>query len=241
MSLLCQHASGTYQFLPGGGAYCRGVIAAPGFEIVHVTFMHPLLYAEGIRAAVRYVEGVGRPSNTLCAIELRSPRPFSAEGFAEFNKGYIALLGELGLLADGKSPMTRTNVAPEIDPPSEATLYSFSYTTPSARPVTSFVASGAGDFGPDGAIRPGDSSAEGMSVKAKFVTGQLTSILNDLGVSWEQATHVNIYTIHPLFVKLLDISGGAGLHGAQWYYSRPPIAGLEYEADVRSTWQEIVI
>ena len=64
----------------------------------------------------------GRPRAALCAIELRSPTPFSFEGFDAFNAVYRALLTEWKLLVDGGNPIARTNVAPLVGAPSEASL-----------------------------------------------------------------------------------------------------------------------
>jgi hypothetical protein len=41
---LIPHPQGDYLFLPGISPYSCGVVSAPGFEIAHVTFRHPIAY-----------------------------------------------------------------------------------------------------------------------------------------------------------------------------------------------------
>ena len=57
------------------------------------------------------------------------------------------------------------------------------------------------------------------------------------------ATAPHIYTMQPLHSFLvdaiLDRSDVAAIHGVHWHFSRPPIAGLAYEMDVRGVRQEL--
>jgi hypothetical protein len=41
---LIPHPQGDYFFLPGISPYSCRVVSAPGFEIAHVTFRHPIAY-----------------------------------------------------------------------------------------------------------------------------------------------------------------------------------------------------
>src|SRR5262249_36608897 len=127
---LLNHPAGNYRFLPGIAPYSCGVVSAPGFEIVHATLDRPAPYREGVDVIDRELEKNGRPRHALCAVELRSPQPFSFEGFAAFNEGYARILERWGLFVDGINPVARTNVAPEATPRSERALYGFSYTRP---------------------------------------------------------------------------------------------------------------
>lgn len=127
MSLI-DHPTGNYRFLPGIAPYSCGVVAAPGFEIVHVTLARPVPYRVGFARIEQFLSDAKRPRASLCAIELRSPRPFTFAGFAKFNAEYAAILQEWGLFVDEKNPVARTNVAPELHPPTEPVLYGFSYT-----------------------------------------------------------------------------------------------------------------
>jgi len=67
----------------------------------------------------------------MCGMELRSPSHFSFNGFNQFNAGYIDVLKRWDILFDGMNPVARTNIAPEVNPPGEPSLYGFSYTVPS--------------------------------------------------------------------------------------------------------------
>ena len=118
----------SYRFLPGGEPYSSGVVATPGWEMVHATLQAPVPWREGFAEIERHLRDLGRPRTALGAIELRIPSPLTFGGFAEFNRGYRALLGEWGLLVDGRNPIARTNVAPLVGPPSEPSLHAFSYT-----------------------------------------------------------------------------------------------------------------
>ena len=40
---------------------------------------------------------------------------------------------------------------------------------------------------------------------------------------------------------LLSPLGAAAVHAFHWYYSRPPIVGLEFEVDMRGVRQELRI
>jgi len=94
-----------------------------------------------------YLTSLGRPRHALCAIELRSPEPFSFDGFDEFNKGYLNILAEWGLLFDGYNPIARTNIAPAIGAPKEPSLYALSYTIPAENNnFNTFVISGGGEL-----------------------------------------------------------------------------------------------
>jgi hypothetical protein len=245
---LVPHPLGDYLFLPGISPYSCGVVSAPGFEIAHVTFHRPVVYDRMFDQIEQHLNDQGRPKAALCGIELRSPRPFSFNGFVEFNAGYSKTLEDWGLFVDGINPVARTNVAPEVDPPSEPALFGFSYTRPCdpSLPPT-FVVSGAGEL-PEGIlaheaiIRVGDTSSEAMIEKASFVMGLMETRLHGLGADWSGVTEVDIYTIHPLERILpgviLKRIGSAGTLGVRWFFSRPPIVGIEFEMDVRGVRTE---
>jgi hypothetical protein len=38
---------------------------------------------------------------------------------------------------------------------------------------------------------------------------------------------------------ILGRMGAASIHGIRWFFSRPPIVGIEYEMDVRGVRSEI--
>jgi hypothetical protein len=248
---LTDHPRGDYRFLPGIAPYSCGVASGPGFEIVHVTLHEPAPYRRGFEVIERHLELERRTRAALCGVELRSPCPFSFEGFAEFNAGYARILEGWGLFVDGVNPVARTNVAPEVDPPGEPVLYGFSYSRPCdpSLPPT-FVVAGAGEL-PEGIlaaeaiVRAGDASPEGFAAKAAFVMDLMEHRLRGLGGDWPQVTAIDIYTIHPIDRLLpraiLGRAGPAATHGVRWFFSRPPIEGIEYEMDLRGVRTELRI
>lgn len=249
---LIDNPRGGYRFLTGIAPYSSGVLAAPGYEIVRVTLYAPLPYRSGFELIERYLAEQGRPRAALCGVELRAPSPWSFEGFADFNADYQGLLAAWNLLIDGHNPLARTNVAPQIAAPSLPALYAFSYSRPSAMPdlPATFVIAGAGEL-PEGVlsaeaiVRGGEITAAAIEAKATFVMGLMRGRLAGLGAAWADVTAVNLYTLHSpepfLGNVILEPLGPAAIHGVHWHYSRPPIAGLEFEMDMRGVRRELWI
>jgi hypothetical protein len=131
---LVDHPAGDYRFLPGIAPYSCGVVAKPGYEIVQVTLAQPLPYLEGFKRITHVLSLQQRERTALCGVSLRSPKPFTFAGFAEFNALYAAVLKHWGLFVDGVNPVARTNVAPVVGAPTEPVLYGFSFTRPAAGP-----------------------------------------------------------------------------------------------------------
>jgi len=241
---------GGYSFLRGGKPYSAGVVASGGFAIEHIRFSSPVPWMAGFELVDAHLRAAGRPRASLCAIALRSPAALSFQGFKEFNEAYVDFLKSWDVLVDGINPVARTNVAPEVDPPAEPSLYSFAYTTPSAGAAVSFVIAGGGEL-PDGAFEPkdivryNDTTPDAMAAKADFVVGLMEARLRGLGASWSQVGATNIYTVHdvnPLLAKVvLPRIGSASQHGLTWYYTRPPIIGIEYEMDLRGGTRETIL
>ena len=79
--------------------------------------------------------------------------------------------------------------------------------------------------------------AEAMTEKASFVLDLMETRLHGLGADWPGVTAVNIYTVHALERILPDIIlkriGSTGALGVHWFFSRPPIVGIEFEMDLR--------
>ena len=246
---LTDHPSGDYRFLPGIAPYSCGVVSSPGFEIVQVTLQAPIPYRLGFERIAEFLDQQGRPKAALCAISLRSPRPFTFQGFADFNAEYAAILQSWDLFVDGVNPVARTNVAPVISPPAEPMLYGFSFTRPCTGNSTStFVVAGAGELpegvlSREGIVALGDTSPAGMMIKARFVMDLMETRLRGLGADWSLVSTVNVYTAHSLTPLLpeniLGRTGSASIHGITWHFSRPPIEEIEYEMDLRGTRTEL--
>ena len=240
--------SGQYRFLPGIAPYSSGVVAMPGHQVIHVTLQAPRPWRDGFALVDRHLRDVQRPRAALCAIALRSPKPFTFEGFAEFNAGYRAVLETWGLLVDGANPIARTNVAPLVTAPAEPSLYGFAYTVPGAAPRPTFVVAGSGEvieLAAERIVRRGEISPDAIREKAAFVMGVMQHRLRGLGADWRDVTAIDVYTPHPIepFVRdvLLGVAGPAAIHGVRWYPSHPPIVGLEYEMDMRGVARELVV
>ena len=243
---------GGYYFLTGIAPYSSGVAAMPTNEIVHVIMRNSLPYRKGFEFIQSHLASLGRPRQALCAIQLRIPRPYSFEEFSEFNQGYLDILDKWDLPIEGVNPVARTNVAPEVEPPEEAVLYAFSYTVPQENnnlPPT-FIIAGAGELkegalSPDYIVRAGETGTNAVREKVKFVINIMQSRLSGLQVKWAEVTTVDIYTVHPLHhlltEELLIPMQEAARHAVRWYYSRPPISGLEYEMDMRGVRQEFYL
>lgn len=245
---LMQHPAGDYQFLPlatdpritTSAPFSGGVIAMPGYEIVHATFQQPLPYQQGFAAAERHLTAQGRARTALCAVELRCPQPYTVDGFGAFNQEYRALLMSWGLFVDGQNPIGRSNIAPSVNPPAETLLYAFSYTAPTTERGQTFVVSGA----PEKAnVRPGETSPDALQEKTASAMLAMQASLAALETEWPAVTTLNLYTVHDLHAflptEMLAAMGEAAAHGIHWYYSRPPVVGLEVEVDVRGIRQEI--
>lgn len=246
MSALIPFPDGGFSFLEGVFPYSQGVGAMPGFTIERARFAHPVPVTRGFDFISRYLKQIGRPLTALCAAELRSPKPFSFAGFGDFNIGYVAVLEEWGLYRDKLNPVARSNVAPEIDPPAEPCFYAFSYTVPAPGAAPSFVVAGSGEW-PEGGRFPeeivarGDVSPTGMEKKASWVLGMMDARMKGLGVRWQQATVSQLYTVQDIQMQIETIQRHIRPSSLTWHYSRPPIAELEFEMDLRGVSLERVL
>ncbi|HEY0569697.1 MAG TPA: hypothetical protein VGD13_16445 [Xanthobacteraceae bacterium] len=242
-----EFAPGNFRFVPAVFQYSGGVAALPGFEIRRVMFRKPIPLAEGFRAAEAAIRAAGRPLTAFCACELRSPAPFSESGFKTFNESYVSVLTRWGLSDGTSNPVARSNVCPQIDPPSEVSMYAFCYTVSAEHASPTFVVAGSGEA-PEGhanyrdhIVRRGDTSVDGLREKARFVLAEMERRMAALGHSWKDTTAVQVYTVHNIVPFLPEeiVRRGAANHGLAWHYHRPPVVDLDYEMDCRGILQEI--
>ena len=171
--MVSDFAPGNYRFIPAVFQYSSGVAASPGFEVARIRFDKLLPLAEGFARIASYIQAAGRPLTSFCACELRSPAAFTEEGFRAFNQHYVKTLAEWGLFDGTTNPVARSNVCPEIDPPTAPSFYAFSFTRPSTATSPSFVIAGSGES-QEGAgsyaertVRYRDLSAEGLAEKVR--------------------------------------------------------------------------
>jgi hypothetical protein len=242
-------AAGGYRFLPGVFQYSGGAAALPGHAIGRVRFRVPVPLAEGFARIERIIGAAGRPPTAFCACELRSPAPFTEQGFRAFNEVYVVTLEKWGLF-DGKvNPVARSNVCPEIDPPAEPSFHAFSFTVAAADAAPSFVIAGSGEAREGGAtyrertVRHGETTSDAMREKARYVLGEMERRLAALGFGWADTTATQVYTVHDLHPFLADeiVRRGAARSGLTWHFARPPVRGLEYEMDCRGVGRERVV
>jgi hypothetical protein len=180
------------------------------------------------------VTSADRPVQAIAGFELRIPAPLTAEEFGAFNRVYVDRLRALGLTVGDLMPAARTNVAAVAGSVSEPSLFGFSYTVEGGRGRPAFVLSGAPEEGP----------GDGVTMLQSMM-GVLSARLDEMGVSWEDATALQLYgvdDVQALLVEhVLERLGPAATHGIRWFPSRPPIENLHLEIDVRSAGVELIL
>lgn len=243
------HEAGNFRFIQGG-YFSMGVAALPGYELHRVRFRQPQPLEDGFRKIAAYLRGKSRPLEALAACELRSPAPLKRSDFEQFNKHYIDLLVSLGFSGQPPYPIGRSNLAPLYNPPTEPSLFAFSYTTPvdqksSIRPVDFFISGKPENIeGQPGGVYGGtDVSAEGLKSKAAYIVQALRQRVVQLGAEWSSITTSQIYTVHPIEAVIPSVFAGSGLTntGLTLFPSHPPVLGMEFEIDVRAVSRELVL
>jgi len=245
-------AAGNYRYIKAQFQYSGGVAAEPGYEIERARFATPLPLADAYAAVEAHLKALGRPVTAFAACELRTPEPFTDQGFIDFNRVYVKTLERWGIYRDGAetmNPVARTNVCPVHHKPAQSLMYAFSYTVPTGNARPTFVVSGGGETrapaGPYGEriVRHNDVSPEGMREKVAAVIAEMERRMALLGFAWDDARTTQAYTVQDIgfLVGEMLAARGALQGGLVWHFARPPVIGLEYEMDVRSTAREIVI
>lgn len=240
---------GGYRFMPAVSQYSGGVAAAPGMRIERVRFSRPVPLQQGFERIEQHLKSIERPLTAFCACELRSPEPFTEQGFRDFNAVYIKTLERWGIMVDGVNPVARSNVCPELDPPPEPGFHAFSYTVVDADADPSFVVAGSaespegkGDYR-DNVIARGDLSAEGLRTKVRWVLGEMERRMAALGFDWRSVTATQVYTVHDFHALVgAEFVGRAAMPGGiSWHFVRPPVQELEFEMDCRGVHLERVL
>jgi hypothetical protein len=238
-----------YRYMPGVSQYSCGVGALPGFALERVRFSKVVPLKEGFARVAEIIKAAGRPLTAFAACELRSPAPFTEQGFIDFNEIYIKTLEEWGIMKDRVNPIARSNVCPKIDPPSEPGFHAFSFTTVAPNAPASFVIAGSGEAAEgkgdyrDNTVRLGDISPSGMLEKAKFVLDEMERRMSAFSGTWDQTTGAQLYTVRDVYALLESELGRRGVfrNGLTWHFNRPPVVDLEYEMDCRRVHVERVV
>lgn len=243
-------APGGYRYIPAVFQYSGGVAAEDGFELERVRFLAPVPLVDAFAKVEAHLKAIGRPTTAFAHCELRSPTPFTDQGFIDFNKEYVLTLERWGIYKDGVNPVARTNVCPMYGEPTTPSMHAFTYTMPVTKPVRrTFMLSGGGDTRPgsepyrERIVRFGDTSPEGLREKVRFVIAEMERRLKLLGFSWQDAVSTQAYTVQNIghLVGEELAKRGAISGGLVWSYVRPPVIGLEYEMDVRGTARELIL
>jgi hypothetical protein len=237
---LMSFAPGGYAYAPGGFAYSQGVVALPGFSMLHCRFAAPVPFAAGLARIARLLSDSGRPMAALCAMELRLPQPLAFDEFGAINLDYVDALTAAGVPIVGASPIARSNVAPLANGPAELSVHGFTFTVPTVDEQPCFVVSGSSEFPQDGRFpedicRFGETSAEAMHDKAMWTIGAVEARMAMLGVDWSHATVTQVYAAHDIHRAMTALAGrqANGSQGLVWHHSRPPVQGWEFEMDVK--------
>ena len=234
---------GSYRYIPAVFQYSGGVAAEPSYRLERVMFKNPVPLKEGFARISEIIRAAGRPLTSFAACELRSPEPFSEEGFRSFNEIYVGTLAEWGIFdpATRTNPVARSNVCPEIEKPAGPSFHAFVFTVPDADAAPSFHVAGSGEA-PEGKAnyrdhitRRGDLSPAGLTEKARFVLTEMERRMGLLGFTWAQSTAAQLYTVHDPhpFLASEIVRRGAARCGLTWHFARPPVVELEYEMDCR--------
>lgn len=252
MSDVIEFAPGGYRFIPSVFQYSGGAAALPGHQVVRETLLNPVPVGEGFDLIAARLRERGRPLQSFCACELRSPAQFSDAGFRAFNEAYVVTLRKWGIMDDGDiNPVARSNVCPEVHAPAEPVFYAFSYTMPAeAGQAPTAVISGSGEARDpqsadqlyrDRIVRFGETSPAAMHEKVMFVMAEMERRLGLLGFGWQDTTAVQAYSVHDFHHVMSEIAqrGTVG-RGLSWHFARPPVVGLEYEMDCRVVHQEMM-
>ena len=247
---------GGYCYLPSVFQYSAGIAAEPGFQLVNARFRSILPIQEAFACIEQHLKKIGRPLTAFAHCELRSPKQFDDQGFIAFNRMYVNTLEKWGIYqaeSQGSlfmNPVARTNVCPEYFGPTEVGMYAFTYTDlASSNSVANFVLSGGGDArsGPEPyrerIIAYGDISNEGLKRKMEFVANEMTKRLESLGFNWNDVTSAQAYSVHNIgdLLEEVFVKQGYSRSGINWHFSRPPVAGLDFEMDLRGSVNQIFI
>ena len=222
--------------------YSAGVRALDGYRIERVEFLNPVPLLAGFSFIERFLTEQGLPLVGFCACELRSPPPFTDDGFIAFNRHYVGTLERWGVMSGDRNPVARSNVCPEQHKPNEPSLHAFCFTRPVAGASGSFVIAGSGEAEEGRAsyrertIRFGDTSPAGLREKGVYVLNRMEQRMSAIDAAWPDVTAAQVYTVYDLHPFLADeiVRRGAAEHGLSWHFARPPVVGLDFEMDCRS-------
>src|SRR5690348_1724561 len=233
---LIENQAGGYRIAMGGPAFCAGVVANPGFEIVRAHLRPWVPLAQAYAFVETYLKSVGRPVQALSGMELRAPAQLSLDDWSAFNASYLEHIRRWGLMVGDRSGVCRSNIAVALQPPPVTSLCAFSYTVPTSAKTPTFCLSGVADVDRSGNIvAEGDLGSQGMHTRTRFTIDTVGGTLARLGHTWADTTEIAIFhvaDIPDLFGNaLLGSVGEAIARGVVVFRARPPRAGAEVELE----------
>ena len=178
-------------FAPGGYRFIPGRVPVFGRRRGRARLPHRArdvsqARAAGCRASAaseQIITARGRPLTAFCACELRSPEPFTDEGFRAFNEVYVTTLAKWGTLRrrdedQSGGPQQRLSRAATSRP--SRRFHAFAFTVAAGRPQRSptFVVAGSGEAQEGGAtyrertVRYGETGPDAMREKARLRAGR---------------------------------------------------------------------
>ena len=244
-----QHPTGSHRFLPAISPYSAGFAVNPGFEITALVLRECTTLIEGFARIDALLHERALPKSALAGLQLRSPGAFSFDAFKRFNDSYNELLNQRSLILDGINPISRTNVIPVHDGPTEPVIALAFIVTPTKKAGgKDFVVAGAGEIpgelDPKNIVARGDLTPTGMAAKVDCVLSIMNERLHALGYDGASPTVTNVYTIHEiphLAEKIASQLPAVGRYGYANWITKPPVEEIEFEMDCNryTHWTEI--
>lgn len=242
------HPNKKFSYIPAINAYSSGVTPAAGYSLVGLRFDKPTTFLKAIEYLDKYLPTVGLDPTNIVSFEFRSPKPFSFNGFGDFNEVYYNELKRRNLLIDSINPIARTNVSPVYMQITEPLLFGLHVLKESNTPNKDYVVAGSGEV--DGALDPnniiarGDLTPSGLEKKARFVLEEMRNRLLALRNEYVMPTEVNVYTVHEIagLPALIDeYLPGLAKSCINIWVSAPPIIEVEFEMDLRRLSTQLLI
>ncbi len=235
---LLDNQQGAYRVLPGGAAYCTGIVPYDGFEVVRIQLRSWLPLDEAYAFVEEYLRSQGRPIQAFCGIEMRVPKQLTLADWSSFNTPYLAQLRKWGLVHGDYSEVCRSNIALASFAPQEPSMCAFSFTAPTSAEGVSFCLSGTADLDlNDKIIAEHDTRPAAMKKRVRHTLSVMGSSLSKLGLSWRDTHQLALFHVCEIpdlwEASVLGEVGEAVRQGVIMYRARPPIVGGEVELEAR--------
>ena len=203
----------------------------------------------GLRAHRAHHYAAGRPLTSFCACELRSPAPFTEQGFRAFNEVYVVTLEKWRPVRRQGEPGCAQQCVSGDRSAGGAVL---------SRLLLHRRRRRCGARLRDCRQRRGQGRRRKLqrahhparrnqrrsdARKGAPRSGRDGAAAGGVGFGWADTTATQVYTVHDLHPFLADeiVRRGAARSGLTWHYASPPVRELEYEMDCRAVGLERVL